>query len=84
MAISYNTRKFGTTALPQRPSFPVPDYLANSIDKLIDAIKCNHVGLIPLCEEQVRANARGLSNPNQEMWVMDYYAGRGWLEDVAD
>ena len=84
MAIINTTSKFGTTALPQKPSFPVPDYLADSIDKLIDAIKDDDIGLIPLWEEQVRANARGLSDPSQETWVMDYYAGRRWLEDVTD
>ena len=72
---------FETSTLPKKPSFPLPHYLEESIDNLIAAIKANRIFLIPLYEEQVRADSRGLSDPAQEAWVIDYYHGRGWLSD---
>ena len=83
-AVKIDTKFFNTEKLPSYPPFPVPDYLKDSIANLIDAIKHNKEFQIPLWEEQVRADSRGLTDKRQMMWVIDYYHSRGWLRDNSN
>ena len=82
--VKTNTEFFKAGKLPSYPPFPVPDYLRDSIASLIDAIEHDREFQIPMWEEQIRADSRGLADKRQMMWVIDYYHSRGWLRDSSN
>ena len=61
--------------------FEIPDHLEESINGLIKCLEDKDRYSLDLWESDVHSCSRDAKTEEQMMWIMNYYANEGWLDD---